>query len=92
MGWSSWNHFGNNGSHCHCTLAAAGLMETADAFVSSGLRDAGCKYVNMDGCGIPHLLLTFLSLLPDFRLTFRPIIRGCWAYRRNAAHVRLEDV
>ena len=59
MGWSSWNHFGNNGSHCHCTLGAAGLMETADAFVSSGLRDAGYKYVNMDGCDIPHLLLAF---------------------------------
>jgi len=81
MGWSSWNHFGNNGSHCHCTLGAAGLMETADAFVSSGLRDAGYKYVNMDGCDIPHLLLAFFSLLSDFRLTCRPI-RG-WAIDRS---------
>ena len=27
MGWSSWNHFGNNGSHCHCPLGAEGLMQ-----------------------------------------------------------------
>ena len=27
MGWSSWNHFGNNGSHCHCRLGADGLMQ-----------------------------------------------------------------
>ena len=47
MGWSSWNHFGNNGSHCHCFLGASGLMEIADVFVSSGLRDAGYRYINM---------------------------------------------
>ena len=41
-------------------------MEIADAFVSSGLRDAGYKYVNMDGCDIPHLLLVF----SHFCLTF----------------------
>jgi alpha-galactosidase len=36
MGWNSWNKFGCN--------------ETADAMVSSGMRDAGYKYVNIDDC------------------------------------------
>eukprot|EP01052_Picozoa_sp_SAG31_P028710 SAG31_NODE_2794_length_5083_cov_2.714687_4_plen_101_part_00 len=54
MGWSSWNHFGNNGSHCRCRLGADGLMQIADAMVSSGLRDAGWRYVNMDGGWASH--------------------------------------
>merc|ERR1711871_45000 len=52
MGFSTWNHFGNNGSHCGgptCALGAKGLMAVADAMVSSGLKDAGYRYVNQDG-------------------------------------------
>ena len=30
-------------------LGAKGLMQVADAMVSSGLRDAGYRYVNQDG-------------------------------------------
>ena len=48
MGWSSWNHFGGNGSHGNGRLGAATLMEICDAMVSSGLRDAGYSYVNLD--------------------------------------------
>ena len=46
--WSSWNHFGGNGSHGNGRLGAAMLREIADAMVSSGLADAGYRYVNLD--------------------------------------------
>jgi hypothetical protein len=35
LGWSSWNRFG-------CRIDERLIRETADAFVSRGLRDAGC--------------------------------------------------
>ncbi len=43
MGWNSWNHYG-------CNIDEALIMRTADAIVSSGLRDAGYVYVNLDDC------------------------------------------
>src|SRR6185436_2863483 len=43
MGWNSWNHFG-------CDVSEALIRETADAIVSSGMRDAGYKYVVIDDC------------------------------------------
>lgn len=43
MGWNSWNHFG-------CDVSARLVRETADAMVSSGLRDAGYEYVVIDDC------------------------------------------
>ncbi|MBR5233355.1 MAG: glycoside hydrolase family 27 protein [Clostridia bacterium] len=43
MGWSSWNTFRN---HIDEKL----IEETADALVSTGLADAGYKYVNLDDC------------------------------------------
>lgn len=43
MGWNSWNTFGNKISE---TL----IMETADAMVDRGLRDAGYEYVVIDDC------------------------------------------
>jgi alpha-galactosidase len=43
MGWNSWNHFG-------CDVNEALIRETADAMVSSGMRDAGYLYVNIDDC------------------------------------------
>jgi alpha-galactosidase len=44
MGWNSWNKF-----------ACDGLNETvvkaqADAFITSGMKDAGYEYVNLDDC------------------------------------------
>ncbi len=43
MGWNSWNKFG-------CRIDENLIRETADAMVSSGMRDAGYRYVNIDDC------------------------------------------
>jgi alpha-galactosidase len=41
MGWNSWNHFGKN-------VSAEDVRRVADALVSTGMRDAGYIYVNID--------------------------------------------
>ena len=41
MGWNSWNHFKN-------TIDDQTIRSIADAMVSSGMRDAGYLYVNID--------------------------------------------
>lgn len=41
MGWNSWNVFTN-------TLDEKLVMEIADAMVSTGMRDVGYQYINMD--------------------------------------------
>ncbi len=43
MGWNSWNKF-------DCDIDEQLVRETADALVSTGLRDAGYVYVNLDDC------------------------------------------
>jgi alpha-galactosidase len=43
MGWNSWNHFG-------CNVSEQLIRETADAMASSGMRDAGYKYLVIDDC------------------------------------------
>ncbi|MGV3540731.1 MAG: glycoside hydrolase family 27 protein [Rufibacter sp.] len=43
MGWNSWNKFA-------CNVDEKLIRETADAMVSSGMRDAGYLYVNIDDC------------------------------------------
>lgn len=43
QGWSSWNTF-------RCDINDTLIREIADVMVSSGLRDAGYKYVNIDDC------------------------------------------
>ncbi|MFC4116932.1 NPCBM/NEW2 domain-containing protein [Nonomuraea zeae] len=43
MGFNNWNAFG-------CDVNEALIKETADIFVSSGLKDAGYQYVNIDDC------------------------------------------
>lgn len=43
MGWNSWNHYA-------CDIDEKLIRDTADAMVSSGLRDAGYVYVNLDDC------------------------------------------
>ncbi|SHF02828.1 glycoside hydrolase family 27 protein [Streptoalloteichus hindustanus] len=43
MGWNSWNKFG-------CDVTEDVVRRTADALVSSGMRDAGYEYVNIDDC------------------------------------------
>ncbi|MBV8673297.1 MAG: glycoside hydrolase family 27 protein [Acidobacteriaceae bacterium] len=41
MGWNSWNHF-------HRTIDDKTVRAQADAMVSSGMRDAGYLYLNID--------------------------------------------
>ena len=43
MGWSSWNTF-------RCAISERLIREVAQAIVTSGLRDAGYRYVNVDDC------------------------------------------
>lgn len=43
MGWNSWNTFG-------CNINETLIRQTADAIVSSGMRDAGYQYVVVDDC------------------------------------------
>src|SRR3990172_8893617 len=41
MGWNSWNKF-------HSAVNEAMIREIADAMVSSGMKEAGYQYVNID--------------------------------------------
>lgn len=41
MGWSTWNTFANN-------VSEKLILETADAMIKTGLKDAGYIYVNID--------------------------------------------
>lgn len=43
MGWNSWNTFASN-------INEKMIKEMADAMVSSGMRDAGYKYLILDDC------------------------------------------
>ena len=43
MGWNSWNKFA-------CNIDETIVRQTADAIVSSGMKDAGYQYVNIDDC------------------------------------------
>jgi len=43
MGWASWNHF-------FCDYDEKTIREQADALVSTGMRDAGYKYVIIQEC------------------------------------------
>jgi alpha-galactosidase len=43
MGWNTWNTF-------TCNVSETLVKETADTLVSSGMRDAGYRYVSIDDC------------------------------------------
>lgn len=43
MGWNSWNKFA-------CNINEELVMQTADALVATGMRDAGYIYINIDDC------------------------------------------
>ena len=43
MGWNSWNKFG-------CDINEGLIKEIADAFVVSGMKDAGYEYIVIDDC------------------------------------------
>ena len=44
MGWNSWNKFACDG------LNETVVKKMADAFITSGMKDAGYQYVNLDDC------------------------------------------
>lgn len=44
MGWNSWNAYNCNG------LNEAVVKSMADAFITTGMKDAGYEYVNLDDC------------------------------------------
>jgi alpha-galactosidase len=43
MGWNSWNKFA-------CNVSDTLIRETADAMVTTGMKDAGYRYVVIDDC------------------------------------------
>jgi alpha-galactosidase len=43
MGWNSWNRF-------QCDINEGVIRGSADALVSSGMKDAGYRYVVIDDC------------------------------------------
>ncbi|MEO8561757.1 MAG: glycoside hydrolase family 27 protein [bacterium] len=43
MGWNSWNKFA-------CNVSEQLIRETADAMVSTGMKEAGYQFVNVDDC------------------------------------------
>jgi alpha-galactosidase len=43
MGWNSWNKFA-------CNVSESLIREAADAIVSTGMKDAGYRYVVIDDC------------------------------------------
>ena len=43
MGWNSWNHFA-------CNVSEQLIRDTADALATSGMRDAGYKFLVIDDC------------------------------------------
>ena len=43
MGWNSWNKYA-------CGINETLIKQQADAMVSSGLKDAGYQYINLDDC------------------------------------------
>ena len=64
MGWNSWNRFRCEGMNEHL------IKEVARAMVSSGLRDAGYRYVNVDDCwqekrGADGHIVPFASKFPS---------------------------
>ncbi len=64
MGWNSWNHFAEK-------VTDADVRAAADALVSSGMRDAGYVYVNIDdtweGKRDSHGRITSNSKFPDMK-------------------------
>ncbi len=58
MGFNDWNAFG-------CNVSEQLIEQTADYLVSSGLKDAGYTYVNIDDCWMTHTRDADGSLVPD---------------------------
>jgi alpha-galactosidase len=58
MGFNDWNAF-------HCNVSEQLIEQTADFFVSSGMKDAGYTYVNIDDCWLSHSRDASGNLVPD---------------------------
>ena len=58
MGFNDWNSFG-------CNVDEQLIEQTADYFVSSGLKDAGYTYVNIDDCWLEKTRSADGHLVPD---------------------------
>ncbi|WP_240970195.1 NPCBM/NEW2 domain-containing protein [Actinacidiphila epipremni] len=58
MGFNDWNSFG-------CNVSEQLIEQTADYFVSSGLKAAGYTYVNIDDCWMTHSRDADGRLVPD---------------------------
>ena len=53
LGSNSWNYY-------HCNIDENTVKAIADEYVRNGMRDAGYRYVNIDGAFYDSVLLTFL--------------------------------
>ncbi|MDI5972588.1 alpha-galactosidase [Streptomyces sp. SL13] len=58
MGWNDWNAFG-------CNVTEQLVEQTADYLVSSGLKDDGYTYVNIDDCWMSASRDANGNLVPD---------------------------
>ncbi|HEY2298951.1 MAG TPA: NPCBM/NEW2 domain-containing protein [Jatrophihabitans sp.] len=58
MGFNDWNAFG-------CNVDEQLIKQTADFFVSSGLKAAGYEYVNIDDCWLERTRSADGHLVPD---------------------------
>jgi alpha-galactosidase len=58
MGWNDWNSFG-------CNVSESLVEQTADLIVSSGMKDAGYQYVNIDDCWMSSNRDSNGNLVPD---------------------------
>src|SRR3954464_6168346 len=60
MGFNNWN-----ATHCGADFNEAMVKGMADLFVSSGLKDAGYQYVNLDDCWARPQRDAMGKLVPD---------------------------
>ena len=52
LGFSTWNYFG-------CNVNETIVKEVVDALISTGLRDVGYTYVNIDDWSVSECILSF---------------------------------
>ena len=76
MGWNSWNTF-------HGGVSAEILRETADLFVSLGLREAGYTFVNTDDAWLAHSRSAAGRLVPSAAFGGEAGVRNLSTYIHN---------
>ena len=77
MGWNSWNHF-------HDKVDDAAVRAQAEAMVSSGMRDAGYTYINIDDTweGVRDSKGNRDRFVPLAKATHR-LLQRFWQVHRN---------